>query len=163
MPPVLLLFLGMIVTISGLWQLRLWIRRAEQVNLTAPARFEAIVEELVSTAEAASAAVAEKTEELEAALERADRKLEELEAGTRSARPQEVVARPLRARPALRLTAPHRIGRLETVAPQPQPVMPELHRRVYQLVDAGHDVTAVARQLSVTKGEVQLILNLRRM
>ncbi|HHY60855.1 MAG TPA: hypothetical protein GX504_09575, partial [Clostridia bacterium] len=38
----------------------------------------------------------------------------------------------------------------------------ELYRRVFQAYDAGKSVTEIARELGRGKGEIELILNLRR-
>lgn len=50
----------------------------------------------------------------------------------------------------------------QPAAEQPGTQVPDLHRQVYALADAGNDLTAIARRLGLTKGEVQLILGLRK-
>jgi transposase-like protein len=175
-PSFLLLVSGTIITGYALWQLKQWVRQMQEASLSAPHRLEAIVEELVLTAEVASAAVAEKTEQLDAALASVDERLAKLQTAAVAARAAAdglPVSRP-RPRPAQRLPVSTRVSPsapepVELTLPAPslrpldlQPAMPELHRRVYRLADAGSDVTTIARQLSVTKGEIQLILNLRR-
>jgi len=74
-------------------------------------------------------------------------------------------------RPPPRMHAPERPVAARPAEPAPRrpesgaaPAdLPDLHQRVYALTDKGVDVTDIARQLSMTKGEVQLILGLRRM
>jgi len=175
-PPFLLLVAGTIITGYALWQLKHWVRQIQDASLSAPQRLEAIVEELVLTAEVASAAVAEKTEQLDAALASVDERIAKLQTSAAAARAAADGMPParLRSRQAYRLPAPTRDPSPQTepvdlVLPAPSlrpldlhPTMPELHRRVYRLADAGNDITTIARQLSVTKGEIQLILNLRR-
>lgn len=177
MPSFLLLVTGAIITGYALWQLKQWVRQMQEASLSAPQRLEAIVEELVLTAEVASAAVAEKTEQLDAALASVDERIAKLQTAAVAARAAAdgMSANRPRFRQAYRLPDPARVSPpatepLELAMPAPSlrpldlhPAMPELHRRVYRLADAGNDVTTIARQLSVTKGEIQLILNLRRM
>jgi len=175
-PSFLLLAVGTIITGYSLWQLKQWIRQMQEASLTAPQRLEAIVEELVLTAEVASAAVAEKTEQLDAALASVDERIVKLSkaAGAARAATEGMPSTRSRPRQAYRVRSSERVSApenepIELTLPIPShrplnlpPAMPELHRRVYRLADAGNDITTIARQLSVTKGEIQLILNLRR-
>lgn len=45
--------------------------------------------------------------------------------------------------------------------PVPERPVPPLHREVYQLADQGLDAPAIASRMSLDRGEVDLILNLR--
>ncbi len=165
MPSVLLLLIGGGIAFYSLWQLRRWLAEAERQSAAGPRRLEAIVEELIATAEGASAAVAEKTEALELSITKANAALAKLDAanagGVQSAAPRRLVGPRVK-----RAAAPEPVA---APAAQADPVLmsapdvPELHRRVYTLADTGQDVTTIARQLSLTKGEVQFILGLRRM
>lgn len=162
MLPAVLLLAGGTICLLSLWQLRRWIMDLKRETAAAPRRLEAIVDELIATAEAASAAVAEKTEDLAEQIGRAERAAAELR--TLNARP------PAPARPEAPALEPRAVDVPEPAAAEPRepprpdaPLLPEMHRRVYQLADSGQDVTAIARFLSLTKGEVQLILGLRRM
>lgn len=219
---ILLLAVGSLLAGFSLWQLRRWLLTA-QSNLTdGPRRLEALAEELLNSAEAATAAVAEETERLAELIARAETRAAELRAlvkesaepvrlpapgaGPARARPAHtaVAAVPLRFRharkeirrspaeraalsqpgpalgpapgPALGLTPGPGNGQSPASAhagvPSPslpmRPAaaageMPETHRLVYSLADKGSNVTQIARQLSITKGEVQLILGLRRL
>ncbi len=61
--------------------------------------------------------------------------------------------------------ADERIERLEKLAGanhRPVPEAPDLHREIYRLADEGLDKVEIAKRTSVTPGEVELILGLRR-
>lgn len=241
MLPVLLLTIGGLITGYSLWQLKRWLREAGTGLNEGPRRLEALAEELINSAEAASAVVAEETERLADLIARAEGRAVELRGllerspdpvhapagagrtpGLTSGRVT-VTAVPLRfrhARKEIRRTAPERAalsqpgpamiqlvpamagpqsGSIPLVpgagpaAPHSAPAAeaadpdsrgpagtaalpasavrpagshsetPETHRLVYTLADKGNDVTQIARQLSMAKGEVQLILGLRRL
>lgn len=216
MLPVLLLVIGGLITGYALWQVRRWLRETSVSLTEGPRRLEAIAEELINSAEAASAAVAEETERLADLITRAEARAGELRAllerspepvrapgsgkqvpGARGERVM-VTAVPVRfrhARKEIRRTAAERTALSQpgpgpapavslSIQPAPMPAaasvtaeqpvsiresnpvtneMPETHRLVYTLADRGQDVTQIARQLSMTKGEVQLILSLRRL
>jgi hypothetical protein len=171
---VLLLMLGVAISAYCLWQLRRWLSGAEAAVAAGPKRLEALVDELVATAEATVAAVEEKAESLAVLLEEADVKLAKLK-GTGSGGEGPTVAKvtaAAQARP-VELASVHI---LEPVVRQPEPFVspvvipaqpqgattPELHAEVYRLLDAGTDQTGIARQLGISRGEVHLILGLRR-
>lgn len=202
MLPATLLIVGVLICAVSLWQVRQWIREAEAKVAAGPRRLEAIAEELIETAEVASAAVAEKTEELAAAIAMAERTADRLNAiisgsagqAPAPVRPPARSAQPVRfrhARREIRTPAPAQSHAAHTTppaapapvtaaaagsAPKPaapqsepsplaaiHPTAPEMHRRIWQMADTGQDVTTIARLLSITKGEVQTILGLRRL
>lgn len=173
MPSVLLLLVGVGVLLYSLWQLRRWLAEAQGRLAAAPRRLEGIVEELIVTAEGAAAVVAERTEALEGTIARANATLAKLDAAmTGRSRAGELSLRkrvsvPKDRHPRAASASLGSVQATETapaVPPAPAtPEIPELHRRVYALADAGQDLTSIARQLSLTKGEVQFILGLRRM
>lgn len=228
MVPVLLLLAGGAVAFYGIWQFRRWIRETQEAVAAGPRRLETIVDELVATAEATVAAVAEKSESVVEVLDRADQTVRRLEEATKAAleslealkhageksakKPAAPKASPARAgggrsRAAAAAKPPGGTPPAPTPSAEPPPReleiqellgrrrvplrsqsfehagasrhaepaplrketgaatadLPDLHRRIYGLADAGLDVTDIARQLSMTKGEVQLILGLRRM
>lgn len=149
--PVALLLLGGALAAYSLWQLRRWLVEAERHAAAGPRRLEAIAAELIATAEGTAAAVAEKTEALADAIARANAAAARLDAAAVGAGDPEGPQAPSPE------PAPVK------AAPAPVVERPEMHRRVYSLADAGLDVTGIARQLGLAKGEVQLILGLRTM
>jgi len=168
--PVMLLLAGGVVSLYCLWQLRTWLREMPQPEQGKdPVRLEALVDELVATAETTVAMVQERSEALTAAVAQADRRLIELSAAVKAA---PVTAVPAAASAALsEPPLPVVPGPEPKPEPEPEPDLEpepqpepgrELHTRVYRLADQGHDVTAIARQMGLTKGEVLLILGLRQ-
>jgi hypothetical protein len=156
----LLALAGAAVALYSLWQLRRWLAEGETSAAAVPRRLEALVDELLVTAETTSTVVQDKAEALAVAIAEADRRLEALRAipmreATTAALPREVPAATVPIPPPL----PDPVSAVPAAA---VPVVPDLHRQVYGLTDAGQDVTAVARKLGLTKGEVQLILGLRQ-
>lgn len=146
LPPFLLLLIGGAISLYSLWQFRRWLTAGQEGVAAGSRRLEGLVDELVATAEATVSAVEEKAEALTDVIARADEKLARLEAAT-VAPPAPAPAQPAAA------VAP---------APAADADLPELHRLIYGLADAGKDVTGIARQLHITKGEVELILGLRQ-
>lgn len=149
MAPVTLLLAGGAISLYCLWQLGRWLRETDQTTReTDPARLEALVDELVVTAETTVTMIQDRSEALSGVIAQADKRLAELSAA---------VAAPV--------AAP-----VEAVATEqePAPDAPAVeagrgtHAQVYQLADNGQDVTAIARQMGLTKGEVLLILGLRQ-
>lgn len=169
MEALLLSLAGGAVALYCLWQLRRWLGEAEAASAAGPQRLEALVDELLVTAEATAAVVQEKAEALEAVIARADERVAALGKAVEGA---PVLARPAgsmaEARPAaaalpeVPVEAPVLAPEPPAAAPAPQAAGPDLHERVAALADAGLDVTAIARQMGLTKGEVQLVLGLRR-
>lgn len=75
------------------------------------------------------------------------------------ARKHSGVERPARPSPGTGSERESLLGPL----PQLEETKSHLYRRVYSLHDQGVDVTQIAKQVGLTKGEVQLILGLREM
>lgn len=165
MLPFMLLLTGGTISLYCLWQFRRWLSRTEAAVSAAPRRLEVLVDELIAAAETTAAAVEEKAEALAGLLEEADRKLGQLQGAPGDARParEEPAARPMQSTEA----PPMERGAVPLLPPAPTSVavlqsnLSEAHAGVYRLADAGMDVTGIARQLGMTKGEVQLILGLR--
>lgn len=182
----LLLLAGGAVALYCLWQFRRWLGESQESGPAGVQRLETLVDELVATAEATSTVVQEKAEALAGLIAEADRRIGALPAGEaataavpagRSEAPGPTVeAHP---EPAVSPDAGVRatdvaVGAVLRGAPGPsqtpvQPVVepsgprsPDLHRQVYDLADAGSDLTAIARGTGLSKGEVQLILGLRK-
>lgn len=182
----LLALAGATVALYCLWQLRRWLAEGEAASAAVPRRLEKLVDELLATAEATSVVVQEKAEALETAIAEADRRLAQLNAAALppAALMPEPFATPPVSAPAAAVPA---VATVELPLPPawepaPEPAaatvaapaaevdvlreagpsaVPALHREVYMMADSGLDVTAIARRLSLTKGEVQLILGLR--
>jgi DNA-binding NarL/FixJ family response regulator len=161
--PFLLLLTGGAVSLYCLWQFRRWLGEAQPGAAGAPGmrRLEVLVDELVATAEATAAVVQEKAEALTALITQADQRI-----GALSAPPAAEIRPSVSMAPAA-LSAPVAAAMAAPEAepepaPAPVPALPDLHREVYALADSGQDVTMIARQLGLTKGEVQLVLSLRR-
>lgn len=162
-----------------LWQLRRWLAEAEAAASAGPRRMEALVDELLATAEATTAMVEEKAEALATAVAEADKRLAALSGGTEvpaampavqpaAAPVAPVVAQPQVAPPvapsdpaAARVAAAVEAVR-QGKAPAPAADEGDLYAQVQALAGAGVSVTAIARQLGLSKGEVQLILGLGR-
>ncbi|MDF2627924.1 MAG: hypothetical protein K0R39_1755 [Symbiobacteriaceae bacterium] len=169
----LLLLAGGAVALYCLWQFRRWLGEPPEAGPAGVQRLETLVDELVATAEATSAVVQEKAEALAGLIAEADRRIgalsdEKAAAGAPAASQPTLVAHaPLPAEPAAAppaaVSAP--VTALAPALPAAEPPaahVPETHRQVYALADAGHEVTAIARSLGLTKGEVQLILGIRK-
>ncbi|HYF80291.1 MAG TPA: hypothetical protein VD973_24550 [Symbiobacteriaceae bacterium] len=178
----LLLLAGGAVALYCLWQFRRWLGEPQESGPAGVQRLETLVDELVATAEATSAVVQEKAEALVGLLAEADRRIGALSASeplagagrpSAGAQPEPAVT------PEVSVAAPESASEAEPSAvvasaavPSQAPVQaaaeaagpraPDLHRQVYELADAGTDVTAIARRLGLTKGEVQLILGIRK-
>lgn len=150
MLPSLLLLAGGAVALYCLWQFRRWLGEPAESGPAGSQRLEVLIDELVATAEATSAVVQERADALTGLIAEADRRI-----GALAAPPPAVaeVQAPAVAPPAPAQAVP---------APEPVTGPPEAHRQVYALADAGHDVTAIARRLGLTKGEVLLILGIRK-
>lgn len=172
MEPLLLSLAGAAVALYCLWQLRRWLQETQAAAAAGPQRLEALVDELLATAEATAIVVQEKAEALEAVIAQADRRIETLHRGAPA--PEAAVAASVAPAPAPAEPAAPGPTPAPASAPAPEPVLPappasepgqelpEIHRAVYTLYDAGQDHTAIARRLGLTKGEVQLILGLRQ-
>jgi len=162
--PWLALLVGGAVSLYCLWQFRRWLGVPQEAVPAASRRLEVLVDELVATAEAASAVVQEKADALTELVAQADRRLHALAAASQAVAGP-AVAGPAPAAPvaAVAPAAPAEpIAAAVEAAPAPTAVHPDLHRQVYALADGGHDVTTIARRLGLTKGEVMLILGLRK-
>lgn len=149
MLPILLLLAGGAVSLYCLWQFRRWLGEPAESGPSGSQRLEVLVDELVATAEAASAVVRERAEALTELIAEADRRVGALAAPAPVVETQEPPVAPPAPAPAV---------------PASEPVAgpADAHRQVYALADAGHDVTAIARRLGLTKGEVLLILGIRK-
>lgn len=183
MLPFLLLLAGGAVSLYCLWQFKRWLGEPQEANPAGSQRLEVLVDELVATAEATSAVVQEKAETLTELIAEADRRIRALaDGGAEAPAPAAAVQRPAVAAPvpetavhvpagvvqaqaaaaqALPTVAPEP-ARTAAAPPAPASALPELHRQVYALADSGHDVTAIARRLGLSKGEVMLVLGLRK-
>ncbi|HWI62389.1 MAG TPA: hypothetical protein VNT75_11160 [Symbiobacteriaceae bacterium] len=156
MLPFLLLLTGGAVSMYCLWQFRRWLGEAPEKESASAQRLEVLVDELVATAEATSAVVEEKAEALTELIAQADRRLGALAAASQAV---PVAAAPVPA--PVEAAAPVPVAAPEAV-PAAGSGQSETHRKVYALADGGHDVTAIARRLGLSKGEVLLILGLRK-
>ena len=142
MLPGLFLLAGGAVSLYCLWQLGRWLREGTEAPPARDAsRLEALVDELVATAEATVTMIQDRSEALSDVIAEADRRLALLT--------------------AVPAPAPVAVNEPEPAGPEVEPGR-ELHAQVYRLLDGGQDVTAVARQLGLTKGEVLLIQGLRQ-
>jgi hypothetical protein len=164
--PFLLLMIGGAVSLYCLWQLRRWLAQSEAAGSAGARQLENLVDELVATAETTVAMVDEKAEVLSRLLARADERLGRLSAVPGVAQPQALPAAEPVPAPAPE-PAPRAVAEPVPHAPHGAPAgLPdrqrEMYATVYALADAGHDVTAIARRLNMTKGEIQLILGLRQ-
>lgn len=156
--PALLILAGAGLIFYALWELRRVTRLLRSgPDLGAEARR---LENLAADIAAAAGEVAEdlerRSERLTALLQAADERL----AALRGALAVQVPPPP----PPAAAPAPPGPAPAAAVPPPPAaPALPELHRRVYELADAGLDAEAVARELKLARGEVQLVLGLRRL
>lgn len=175
-----------LLTLYNVWLIRGARRELQRVN---PERLTRLVDELVATAEEASAAVSERTERLEEVLKRADLATAALAsppapaAGaplrTEAAPPEATTAAVLAERRGAHLshTHPPTPASADPVQPARAPVQSwepaelaapdeptgEVSRAdVYALADRGLDSRSIARRLGITRGEVETILGLRR-
>jgi len=149
--PFLLLLAGGAVSLYCLWQFRRWLGEPAESGQAGSQRLEVLIDELVATAEATSTVVRERADALTGLIAEADRRI-----GALAAPPPAVVEAQAVA------VAPPAPAQVVAAAPEPAPGPAEAHRQVYALADAGHDVTAIARRLGLTKGEVLLILGIRK-
>jgi transposase-like protein len=161
--PFLLLLVGGGVALYCLWQFRRWLGEAQPGAGGAPGmqRLEVLVDELVATAEATAAVVQEKAEALSELITQADQRIGALSAPAVAAPPMAAAPAAAPAPVAAAVPAPEPAP-APAPAPASAPALPEMHRDVYALADSGQDVTMIARRLGLTKGEVQLVLSLRR-
>lgn len=163
MLPLLLLLIGGACSLYCLWQLRRWLGESEATASSASRRLETLVDELVATAETTVTLVEEKAEELSRVIARADERLARLDVITRAPAPAPAPAPPVEPAAVITMPAPPAEPARPAAFP---PGLPEAQRDVYStvyaLADSGLDVTAIARRLSMTKGEIQLILGLRQ-
>jgi hypothetical protein len=111
----------------------------------------------VDAREATAAVVQEKAEALSELITQADQRIGALSAPAVAAPPMAAAPAAAPAPVAAAVPAP-----APAPAPASAPALPEMHRDVYALADSGQDVTMIARRLGLTKGEVQLVLSLRR-
>lgn len=164
----LLITAGAATSLYCLWQIRQWLAGAAAAAEAAPRRLEALAEELLTTAETTVAALEEKAEALNRAVAEADIRLARLGGGAFHAEP---APQPAPERVAQLAGAAGEVAASVASEPVPAPVAPsggfladrpEVHLTVYNLADAGYDVTTIARRLNMTKGEIQLILGLRQ-
>jgi hypothetical protein len=166
----LLLLAGGAVALYCLWQFRRWLGEPQESGPAGVQRLETLVDELVATAEATSAVVQDKAEALAGLLAEADRRIGALSAGEPlpgAGRLSAVDQPEPTVTPEVSVAAPESASvpsqaPVQALAEAAGPRVPDLHRQVYELVDAGTDVTAIARRLGMTKGEVQLILGIRK-
>lgn len=191
MEALLLSLAGGAIALVCLWQLRRWLAESEAAAAAGPRRMEALVDELLATAEATNALVEEKAETLAAAVAEADKRLALLAAA--AAQPAAAVAvqpaapPPVPAVPAQPVLQSVMQPVVQAPAPPPAPAQTDpatarvaaaveavregrapadsgdegdLYVKVHSLAGAGVSVTAIARQLGLSKGEVQLILGL---
>jgi DNA-binding NarL/FixJ family response regulator len=140
-----MLGIGGCLTLYTLWQVRRALRSLEEARMAGPVRLQEIMDELVASAELASQVVEEKSEELIRLISMADDRL--LRLGKTATTPAGVEQLPEDLR--------------QPELEQPQ-VVNERHRLVLDLANRGSDVTGIARELNITKGEVQLILGIHR-
>lgn len=116
---------------------------------------EAAIEELTSLAEEVTSDLKRKSAELQTLINEADRRIFRLEtqaeAHPRVAEPSEVPgpAGPVKARLA--------------VASPTDPVIRNERNEIWELAQRGMDVTEIAKVSKKTKGEVELILRLRKL
>lgn len=113
---------------------------------------EQIVEELDVLTSKVVADIEEKKERLESLLEKADRKIQELEA----------MLRQVPGRGQGEQLSPGEAGERRDSQELVRAAQREKYSRIYKLADEGMDVTEIARVMQMGRGEVQLILQLRK-
>lgn len=134
-----LMLVGLVLAGYALRQVGRLLREAEQ----APARLDALVDELVATAEATTATVVDRAEALGQLLVAADERI----AALRAAQP---AAAPAHVPPA---TA--QVGFTAPPAPAPAPSLAEV---VGARAAAGQDEATIARELGLARTAVRLAL-----
>ena len=152
MLPFLLLLVGAAVSLYCVWQFRRWLGEPQEAVPVGMQRLEVLVDELVATAESTSAVVQEKADALTELVAQADRRIGALAAAAQGP----AAPAPVQERPAPAAAPP------EPVPAPAAAALSDVHHQVYALADGGSDVTAIARRLGLTKGEVMLILGLRK-
>lgn len=126
----------------------------------AKATVEGLMADALELTQRLAAQLDAKAERIEQLLDRAERRLGELEAAE-SSRPAAGPA----ARWAGEGDADRPMPRLAQVGPEtgwPGESVDPLHRQVYRLSDEGLDVLEISRRLDQPRGQVELILALRR-
>lgn|GEM_PF-2168900 len=177
---VLLFLAGATASAYCLWQFRRWLQEAEAATAARPRELERLTDELLATAEMTTAVVQEKSEVLQGLIEEADRRVatlarreEQPPAPVIALQPRvdeppvtpEVVAPPLPEpvveQAPIQPEAPVP-AQEESRLPVERADMPVLHQQVLALAAAGRDEASIARELGLGRGEVRLILDLRR-
>lgn len=125
-----LMLLGLALASLSLWQVGRLLREAER----APARLDALVDELVATAEATTATVADRAEALSSLLEAADERIA-----------------------ALR-QAPSSVSVPVSTSAQATPSGTSLAEVVGARVAAGQDEATIARELGIARTAVRLAM-----
>jgi hypothetical protein len=148
---------GLGLAILSLWQVGRLLREAER----APARLDALVDELVATAEATTATVVDRAEALTTLLAAADERIAALrgEAG-RPASPVEPEGQVVvsRTRVAVTTVQPPSGGLGDRQRPQTQPSASSLATVVSARAAAGQDEATIARELGLARTAVRLAL-----
>ncbi len=150
-----LILAGAGLIVYALWELQRLVHLMRVGSGSAPdfKRLEAIAAEIVSAAEAVSDDLDQRTERLSELLRLADERLATMRTS--------LVAHAPAAAPAhVESPVPLPVVRPTSEA---APGVPVLYRQVYDMADAGQETEVIAREMKITRGEVQLILGLRRL